>query len=467
MDRKFCYVFVMSTKGSCFLILSLLGLLLSGCSRHLGWGVLLWSTEDPAIPAGTVLPVYIRSNIDHVWVAGIPKKYRSPENSINKIEIPLWQLELVGRQGAAAKRAALYADYAAIYAETLQDGLPIREEPDNIARRIYRLRQGQTVKILAQVEGNPAISATGDPLPGEWYRVLTEDGTTGYCFSYRLKLFEHGSGTPADAPPPEQREDPDLDRVLSAVWSPEWYGTIVSSGKLDLEELEKQWRFVPGEDTGIAHLYLPGIDKTYPYTGIESTGSRSWRFTGSPLEMSLRSDTLLAVQYNDAAGAVKTHLFITLPSKVNDLVIQETERRSALFQNMFDLGPAFVSANYGTFTLLAEEQFSWTGYDLLSGQVIPPSVLGRGSVTMGLYLDYTLEDRYDGAMALNFSGIGGPAVPVYFLYIIDDQGFHIEHVPAENVEGVTVMRRTANPLVIYFFKSQYPGEASAWNEGMF
>ena len=405
--------------------------------------------------------------IDHVWVAGIPKKYRTPENPINKFEIPLWQLELVGRRGAAAKRAALYAEYAAIYAETLQDGLPVREAPDNGARRVYRLRQGQVVKVLARTEGNPAISATCDPLPGEWYRILTEDGTAGFCFSYRLKLFEHGSETLADAAPPEKREDPDLDRVLSADWSPEWYGTMVSSGKLDLGELEKQWRFIPGEDSGTARLYLPGIDKTYPYTGIESTGSRSWRFTGSPLEMSLRSDTLLAVQYNDAAGAARTQLFVTLPSKVNDLVIQETERRSALFQHMFDQGPVFVSANYGTLTLLAEEQFSWTGYDLLSGQIIPPSVLGRGSVTMGLYLDYTLEDRYDGALALNFSGIGGPPVPVYFLYIVDDQGFHIEYVPPENVEGAAVVRRAANPLVIYFFKSQYTLDAPVWGEGMF
>jgi hypothetical protein len=451
-------------KGRRFLVLLLLSLALSGCSRHLGWGILLWSTEDPVIPAGAVLPVYIRSNIDHVWVAGIPKEYRTPGSSIDKFEIPLWQLELVGRRGAAEKRAVLYADYAAAYAETLQDGLPVREDPDNTARRVYRLRQGQIIKILAQVEGNPAISATGDPLPGEWYRILTEDGTTGYCFSYRLKLFEHGSGALTDVPaaPPEQRKDPELDRVLSTVWSPEWYGTMVSSGKLDMGELEKQWRFVPGEDSGTAHLYLPNIDKTYPYTSIASTGDRSWRFTGSPLEMSLRSDTLLAVQYNDAAGAAKTQLFVSLPSRVNDLVIQEMERRSALFQNMFDRGPAFTSANYGTLSFLAEEQFSWTGYDLLSGQIIPLSVLGRGSVTMGLYLDYTLEDRYDGAMALNFSGIGGPAVPVYFLYITDDQGFHIEYAPPENVEGVTIMRRTANPLVIYFFKSQYSG-----TEGMF
>jgi hypothetical protein len=76
------------------------------------------------------------------------------------------------------------------YAEAVQDGLPIRSEPDNGARRVYRLKQGEIVKVLSRAERSPAMS--GDtPLPGEWLKVLTDDGSSGYCFSYRLKLFEH------------------------------------------------------------------------------------------------------------------------------------------------------------------------------------------------------------------------------------------------------------------------------------
>ena len=28
------------------------------------------------------------------------------------------------------------------------------------------------------------------PLPGEWFRILTDNGTQGYCFSYSLNVFE-------------------------------------------------------------------------------------------------------------------------------------------------------------------------------------------------------------------------------------------------------------------------------------
>ena len=102
-----------------FLLISAVCLLTSSCSEHLGWGILLWATEDPVVPSGTVLPVYIRSNINQVWVAGIPEIYRdSSGNAIDKFEIPLAKLELVGSRTAAHRRAEEFSGFALIYAET-------------------------------------------------------------------------------------------------------------------------------------------------------------------------------------------------------------------------------------------------------------------------------------------------------------------------------------------------------------
>lgn len=438
----------------------------SSCSRLLGWGVLLWSLEDPAIPSGTVLPVYIRSNIDQVWVAGIPGAFKTPGIEIDKFEIPLWQLELVGGKGAAEKRAAAFSEFALTYAETMQDGLPIRDNPDNSARRVYRLKIGQIVKVLARVPGNPAISASGDPLPGEWYQVLTEDGTTGYCFSYRLTFFEHEGGPLAISRASEEKvEDPDLDLVLSKTWSPDWYGAMVSSRKIDLEDLSRKWYFSPGQDSGLAHIYLPAVDKIFSYTAIRPLGNRSWRFEGAPLQMSLRSDTTLAVQYTESGGTPRTLLFVALSMDVEDLIIQETERRAALFQTIYTQGPVFSSANYGTLSFSEEGKFSWTGYERLVPQVIPPLTAGTGQVVMGLFLAASLEDRYNGAFSFRFGGIetaGGAAEAggtVHFMYTLDSQGLRMEYVSPENIEGVTVTRRAASPMVIYFFRA-----ANQWLE---
>jgi hypothetical protein len=78
---------------------------------------------------------------------------------------------------------------------------------------------------------------------------------------------------------------------------------------------------------------------------------------------------------------------------------------------------------------------------------------------MRLFLASSMTDRYGGAFSLRFDGIGGPAAIVNFMYITDGQGFRIEYVPPENLDGVTVIRRAASPMVIYFFRAETQGAA--------
>ena len=436
------------------MFLFFMAFLFSSCSRLLGYGVLLWSADDPPVPSGTVLPVYIRSNIDHVWVVGIPGEYRTAGSRIDKFEIPLPKLELAGSRKKAQERALDFAPYALVYAETLQDGLPIRENPDNGARRVYRLKPGEIIKILAPVKGVEAVGATGDPLPGEWYRVLTEDGISGYCFSYRLKLFEHlGGSLSAVRNDQLEADDPSLDRLLARTWSAEAYGVMVSSGRIDLDELSEKWCFDPGLDTGIARIYTKDLDRSFSYTKIRSTGTQSWRFEGTQLQMNLRSETTLAVQFTEDSGILRTLLFVALPSSVDDIILQECSRRDDLFRKLYEYGPTFTSNNYGTIVLLEDGRFAWTGNFLLVPQVISASALGNGSIDLRLYLAENLSDRYDGAFTMRFNGIGGIQTQTDFMYRIDPQGFRIEYVPQTSLDGMTVVRRASSPLTIYFFRN--------------
>ena len=426
----------------------------TSCSRLLGYGVLLWSADEPPIPSGTVLPVYIRSNIDHVWVVGIPNEYRTAGSRIDKFEIPLPKLELSGSKKKAQERADAFAPYALIYAETLQDGLPIREFPDNSARRVYRLKLGEIMKILSPVSGVQAVGATGEPLPGEWYRVLTEDGISGYCFSYRLRVFEHLEGSLAAVRNEQQdAEDPSLDRLLARKWSPELYSTMVNTGRIDLDELSRQWSFDPGLDTGIARINIKDLDRSFSYSKIRSTGTQSWRFEGTQLQMNLRSETILAVQFTEDSGILRTLLFVALPSSIDDIILQESVRREETFRNLYEHGPVFSSSNYGTITFQEDGRFSWTGNSLLIPQVISASALGNGTLDMRLYLVSSLSDRYDGALTMRFNGIGGSRTQTDFLYRIDSQGLRLEFVPLTSLDGITVARRASSPLSIYFFKS--------------
>ena len=424
------------------------------CSSRLGWGVLLWSLEEPAIPSGAVLPVYIRSNIDKVWVVGVPEGYRI-RGGADKIEIPLSRLELAGSRRRANRLAGSFSPYALVYAENLQDGLPIRDNPDNGARRVYRLRLGEIIKVLSLETGSPAISATGDPLPGDWYKVLTEEGTTGYCFSYRLKLFEHGGGQLAASAPviSETIEDADLDMLMSRVWSPELYSTMINYQRIDLDALSLRWRFDPGQETGTARIFAPGIDRNFEYIAIRPDGRRAWRFEGTSLLMQLRSDTTLAVQFSEGAGAMRTLLFVSLPVDVDDLIIQENARREMLYNTIYNQGPVFTSNNYGTIVFEQDGAFTWRGFDLLVPQHIDEHVRGKGTVSMDLFLAPDFEDRYNGAFTMRFADRDAGAESVLrCMYSLDSQGFRIEIAPDSSIDDITVARRAASPMVLYFFK---------------
>jgi hypothetical protein len=429
----------------------------ASCPSRLGWGILLWSIEEPPIPSGTVLPVYIKSNINKVWVVGLPEGWHGGKNKMDKIEIPFSRFELVGSKRKAKIRAQNFSQYALSYAENLQDGLPIRDTPDNNGRRIYRLKTGEVIKILSVAEGSPAIGTTGEPLPGEWYKVLTEDGSTGYCFSYRLKLFQHGGGQLAasTAAVNEKTEDPELDALLSKTWSAEVYLTMINSKKINLEDMSRQWRFDPGQDTGLARIFVPDIDQSYSYTGIRPDGNRTWRFEGTNLSMQLRYESTMAVQFLEGSGSTRTLLFVSLPVSVDDLILQETARRERLYNEIYSQGPVYTSNNYGTITFKGGPPpagggtFSWQNFDLLVPRYIPEGVEGDGTILLDLFLGSSLEDRYDGAFTLRFTNT---KVALYCMYSLDNEGFRIEIVPDSSIEDVTITRRGASPMVLYFFR---------------
>lgn len=395
--------------------------------------------------------MYIRSNINKVWVLGIPDEYRGGKDRPDKFEVPLSHFELVGSKKKAEARAQALGDYRRTYAENLQDGLPIRSSPDNSAQRVYRLKSAEIIKVLSQVDGSPAVGTSGDPLPGDWYHVMTDDGTTGYCFSYRLRFFEHNAGPlVVETGDQETDADPELDRVLALTWSAESYGVMVNSGRFDIEELSRRWRFFPGQDTGIARIYVSGLDQTFAYTGIKALGNRTWRFEGTNLQMSLRSDTTLVVQFTDGGGALRTLVFVALATEPDDLIAQESTRREELFKNLYEQGPVFTSNNYGSLALSPDGSFSWTGNRLLIPQVIPASARQGGTLTMDLYLAATLRQRYEGAFSMRFDGT---TVPVRFMYLFDTQGLRVEYAPETSMDGNLVARRASSPVVIYFYRA--------------
>jgi hypothetical protein len=224
---------------------------------------------------------------------------------------------------------------------------------------------------------------------------------------------------------------------------------MVNSRRINIRELERNYRFDPGQDTGIAKIVLPDMEREFVYDGIYPDGERAWHFEGTSLQMNLRTNTSLAVQFIDETGVRRTIVFAALSSDVNDLILQETSRREAQYAAIFEQGPVFTSNNYGTIVLTETGGFSWTGFDLLVPQLIPFEARGEGQADMDLFIAQSFTDRYTGAVTFRFSGTN---TALRFMYSLDNQGLRLEVVPDYAIEDITVTRRSSAPMVLYFFK---------------
>ena len=427
-------------------------LLLSSCTQRMGYGVLLWSIEEPPILSGSVLPVYVRSSIEKAWIVGVPHQLISGDVP-DKVEVSLSNFEYIGNKRKAEARAAEFSEFARTYAENLQDGLPVRENTDNGARRVYRLRLGEVIKVLGIVNGIPPISGSGDPLPGNWLKVLTTEGITGYCFSYRLRLYEQDDGSiqSVEFDSSEIINDPDLDMVLSTIWSSESYQQMIDANRVNIQAMEKNYRFDPGQETGIARIVLPDLERQFRYQKISSDGQRTWRFEGTSLQMTLNANNSLTVQFSETSVIRRYLNFVTLPTTIRNIILRETARRESLYKTIFDQGPKFSSTDYGTITLISTGNFTWTGYDSLVPQLFPEETKGVGRINMDLHISDAFQDRYIGAFTLTFSDIRTNNI-FYFMYGIDDEGLRLEVVPASGIDDITVVRRATTPVILYFFK---------------
>ena len=476
------------------LFISLL-FILASCSGKMGYGVVLWSIPEQELYDGTVVPVYAKSNISKVYIIGLPDSKR-------KFEVPLWQISVPESKRKANKTASYYAEYRRQYARAAVDGLPIRAEPVNTANQVYRLRLNEMIKILYKGEGQ-AVMVGKKPLEGEWLRVMTSDGSRGWCFSYNLRLFDE---TAADAGTAETAEEKDelWEQIAAQSWVPDFYKEIIDSGKIDTARLNPDYGFDEGSENGLVSLSLADLNISEEFRGAEKTGINMYTLKDTSFRITAQSPDAIAVQYVGKDGLPSSYNFITLeksgipqflalnglssnkllsqpllPSDaaetsvtaetdatekqteqksaseyVRELISYERERRLTQYLSLSSHGPVFVSSNYGILTLNEDGSFIWSGFRLLQNSgILPQSLKGRdssrGNVAVKYFIAGELESRFDGVLTFSFAGTD---TEVNFLYKTEETGLRLENIAADSIKKSTVAAESSNPLVLFFAK---------------
>lgn len=415
-------------------------ILYSSCSPYIGYGVVNWSLPEQELAAGDVVPVFIQSNIGGVYVIG------TGSDREDRVEVPLWQITLHKSKSRARKAAARIAEHRYIYATVKSDGLPVRAQAENTARQLYRLRQGEILKIIRKGTGSPVIAGNA-PLEGDWYEVLTGDGTVGWCFSYNLSLYDERDDVPDDLVVEEDGSDHYRTYLVSQTWYPDQYRVMIDKKRVDLERVQPLWGFSPGQESLVARVATEAGIATFEHTGIVKSGDRTYRFEGTSLTAEVRRKNSLVVQYTDDRGSPQVFYFTTLDTTPEEIIEKEQARRAAIYDSIRKAGPRFVSGNYGVLQFIADNRFLWSGYQLLSPAIIPAGSGGEGRAELRVFLSDSLKDQYGGVLSFRFEATGAR---VHFLYDLTANGLKLEQVDESNIRNMVVESRNLSPTVLFF-----------------
>ena len=419
----------------------LLSLIFTSCAdKIMGYSVVLWTIPEQQIKSGDIVPVYIKSNISHVYVIGT--------ESGEKIEVALWQLTEPVKKRKVKNVAARYAENAATYASVKLDGLPCRAEPVNTAKQVYRLRKGEVIKILYKGKGQ-APMAGKNALEGDWYRILTDDGTMGWCFSYNLNLYETdalGQRVGGAEIVEEEVNDERWNTIMANIWYPDYFRSMIDGGNIDLGLIHPLYKFTINEEEKKVSLNTASIHESWDYDGFTKTDENEYTLNGISLKIIYRRANYIVLRYTDSSGKPQDLNFITMSENIADIVNAEKERRTQAYMQIYTHGPIFSSSSYGKLEFKEDGSFRWTGFKLLVPSIIDAGTKNTGSAQVKYSLSKELASSYDGVLTMKFDGMNRE---VNFLYKLDGGALRLEDTTGAEFSGNQIKSRGVSPVIIY------------------
>jgi len=413
---------------------------LFSCSSRIGWGVVLWTVKGTSAKAGSIVPVYLKSNITKVFVIGMN------DGKDTKLEVPLWQVEMFGSRSAAKQRVEKMGNLVSLYMIAARDGLPVREKPSNAAKRVYRLHENEMVKVLERVAGEDVF--TGDTkLSGDWYRVLTMDGTRGYTFSNTMKMFDESSGDAPDQQAAQTNSDT-INAIFSRTWRPAWYSPMLDDGTVDLDYFSLRFGLFGDAINRQIRIELPAQSKVFQYSTI--TQENEWIVFGSTdLRIKQESPTSILASWGpatenppeDSAGwtaGASIVRFIVVDRDIREAIRLEEGRRSDEIKSFFanvaasrggtDNGGGVLklsSSDVGIMVLWPSGTYSWSGGQGLPAGFMPSGDSDgeqKGTAVFGLRLTGNLASSWQGGFSLYPDSSGSRSD---YVYKIDAKGITI------------------------------------------
>lgn len=431
--RKYFYRIILLLF--CSLILSFL----SCSAKPIGYAVVLWD-ESEEFETGELLEVMEESKIRKTYMV-------VAEGGKDLRDIELFRTRFFELKADADVFIRDYQPYFNQFAFSEKDGLPVREEAHQEAKRIYKLKAGQLVKVLKQETELVTIGSYQD----YWYRVLTDDGYEGFCFGYYLSGFE-SRGNPREEAQILMGQDPLLDKLLSEIWRPEYFAEMIDKERIDLYRLHPDIGLFPSVDSRAIRLITAKYAINFTYEKIEKMGTGRYHFQSGDQQRDLRisivRDDRIILSYYLAGRAVSV-AYILLEENLEEIIAQEHSRRREIFSTITSRGRVLKSSGYGNIRLLDDLSFEWMNFGRFGSQIFLKEVKGSGSVDFPFFLSAELAGKFDGIITFRFDEYQAEE-GTSFLYKIDQKGIRMVFIRSENIEDLEVGRTGLSPLILYF-----------------
>jgi hypothetical protein len=408
-------------------------LLLSCGEKAIGYGVFYWPPEDSDFEYGDILPVLKYSSIAESY--SLQREGESEGWGVEE-----WRIGFFEEEEKAIEEQKRFRQWQYSFAISQRDRLAIRSEADPDSERVYVLRFGQTMKVI----GRDASPTTLGEYEGHWYRVLTEDGVSGYCFDHYLEIFDIREG-------PIQQVSPELTFIKEAFskkYHPEYFKDMIRKNQIVLEQFTPRYGFFPDLQNKQIEMLLPNLSRTFNYETIEVTSNGNYVFTGSGLSVNFLGDEVFAAIY-PVDGKTRSHRFIFLPEKaIEDRIASEKERRQELISTFTEDEGVFSSSAYGLITFTDSGTFTWSGKERLIPDILPAHAGDSGRFSFDYFLGPELTDSYDGVLHIRFSS----GVDRLFLYQFQDGVLRLWAGEMRNVKNNIVPQEPFSSLLMVFVK---------------
>ncbi|MDC7235692.1 MAG: SH3 domain-containing protein [Spirochaetales bacterium] len=423
-------------RNRCRLMVLLIILMLStlSCSRKLGYGVVLWSDQD-GLASGDQVEILEESRIRSSYILQI-------KDTKDRFELPTWRVRFFEKPGDAATYAQNYEEFIHVFAYANKQGLPMREDPSTSSSRIYKLREGQEIKVLGKGEKEEV-----GRFEGHWYTVLTDDGVKGYVFDALLTVYSLNEQQEMIVQNQRDQSDPLLEAFFGTHWRPDTYQDMVRRRQIDLALFRSDYGLYP--DLENMTITLKTIDKelTETFDKVTRIGANRYDFAGTSFRITINSDKFISAQYK-YDGVEVSQAFVKLSEDVGTIISREKERRADLLQDFIDRGPEMTSRAYGTILFDSAGRFTWIDKSsLISQQVLSVSAGNSGYVSFSNFPASQISSTYDGVITFNFES----GETADFLYTMRDRGVSLLYVNERYiVERIVTNDQFFSPIQMFF-----------------